>query len=144
MSAEPTALRRTHPSNANKHPGEIVLQAKGHQRTAEEMAVAKATEAEKATATQVGIQRLARIELDMEEKQAGTLTKKAKPVRPPPKGKAKGNKAISEKEKSLPAVANGKAQNAALENNADIEGLNNGPDKRKKKKGIRGSINHAP
>ncbi|KAG2030951.1 hypothetical protein BDR03DRAFT_1016624 [Suillus americanus] len=135
MSAESAVPCCTCPSNANKHPGE--------------MAAAKAAEAKKATAIQVGIQRLARIELDMEEKQVNALTRKAKPVHPPPKGKSKGNKAISEKEKSLPAVANDKAQgglteNAALENNPGIEGLDNGPGKRKKKKkGIRESINHA-
>ncbi|KAG1795903.1 hypothetical protein EV424DRAFT_1353337 [Suillus variegatus] len=143
MSAEPAAPCRTRPSNANKHPGEIVLQAKVHRRTAEEIAVAKAAEAEKATAAQVGIQRLARMELAMEEKQVNSATKKARPVRPPPKGKSKANKAVSEKEKSLSVVANDEAQGGLTENAALEQGLNDGPSKRKKKKGIRESINRA-
>ncbi|KAG2335667.1 hypothetical protein BDR05DRAFT_1003682 [Suillus weaverae] len=143
MSAEPAAPCRTRPSNANKHPGEIVLRAKVHRRTAEEIAVAKAAEAEKATAAQVGIQRLARMELAMEEKQVNSATKKARPVRPPPKGKSKANKAGSEKEKSLSVVANDEAQGGLTENAALEQGLNDGPSKRKKKKGIRESINRA-
>jgi hypothetical protein len=145
MSSEPAVPHCTHPSNANKHPGQIVLQAKGHQRTAEEITAAKATKATKATAVQVGIQCLAEIELAMEENQANTLTRKAKSVWPPPKVKSK---AISEKEKSLPAVANDNGQggltsNAAWENNTNIEDVDDGPSKRKKKKGIRESISEA-
>ncbi|KAG1800541.1 hypothetical protein EV424DRAFT_1352106 [Suillus variegatus] len=90
----------------------VKYDAKGHQCTAEEMVVAKAAEAKKATATQVGIQRLARIEITMEEKQVNAVAKKAKPVQPPPKGRPKA-------------------------------GLGDGPGKRRKKKGIQESINHA-
>ncbi|KAG2103163.1 hypothetical protein BD769DRAFT_1676420 [Suillus cothurnatus] len=133
MSSEPAVPRCTHPSNANKHPGQIVLQAKGHQRTAEEITTAKATKATKATAVQVGIQCLAEIELAMEENQANTLTRKAKSVWPPPKAKSK---AISEKEKAF-------QHNAAWENNTNIEDVDDGPSKRKKKKVIRESISEA-
>ncbi|KAG1793036.1 hypothetical protein EV424DRAFT_1354326 [Suillus variegatus] len=115
---------------------------------AEEMAIAKAAKAEKAIATQVGIQHLARIEIAIEEKQVNAVAKKAKPVRPPPKGRPKAGKAISEREKSLSVVANDEAQgglieSGALENNTDSIGLGDGPGKRRKKKGIRESINHA-
>ncbi|KAG1722512.1 hypothetical protein EDB19DRAFT_1834974 [Suillus lakei] len=142
MSSESAVPRHTRPSNANKHPGEIVLQVKNCRCTTEEMTAAKDA---KAAAVQAGIQRVAGIELEMEEKQVNALTRKAKPVCSPQKGKSKG-KAISEKDKSLLAVSNGEAQggltkNMVLENNTDIEGLKDGPSKRKKKKGIRESIN---
>lgn len=148
MSSENAVPRRTRPTNANKHPGEIVLQAKNRRRTAKEMTAAKDAKAAKSAANQAGIERLAGIELEMEKKQVDILTRKAQPVRPPPKGKSKGSsKVISEKDQSLSVVADDEAQgglteDAGLENREGLD--DDGPGKKKKKKkGIKESISEA-
>ncbi|KAG2354745.1 hypothetical protein BDR07DRAFT_1382022 [Suillus spraguei] len=145
MSSEHTVPCRTRPTNANKHPGEIVLQARGHRCTTEEMAAAKDAKAAKVVANQAGIERMAGIELEMEENQVKMLTRKAQP-RPAPKGRPKDHrKVVSGKEKSLSLVVDDEAQgeltsNVALEDN---NSLDDGSGKRKKKKGIRESISQA-
>jgi len=64
------------------HPGEVVLKAMTRRRTKEELAAAKEAKAAKAAIVQVGLRRLAAIELKMEEKQENMLTKRVKAVRP--------------------------------------------------------------
>ncbi|KAG1720917.1 uncharacterized protein EDB91DRAFT_1088646 [Suillus paluster] len=79
MTSEHTVPRRTRPANANKHPSEIVLQAKSRRCTTEEIAAANEAKSTKSVANQAGIKHLAGIELKMEKKQVDALTRKAQP-----------------------------------------------------------------
>lgn len=78
---------RTCPSNATAHLGVILLQVKKSRRTTKEVAAQEekvAQAAAQAVVTKAGAKRIAGIELEMDAKQANTLTRKAKGVRPHP------------------------------------------------------------
>ncbi|KAI6017316.1 hypothetical protein BKA83DRAFT_4497153 [Pisolithus microcarpus] len=94
MSAPVTTAispQRTHPSNATAHPGAIILGAKVKRQTKSQVQVDnKRVEEEEKTrkrAEMEGVERLAAIEMDMEEKATELASKKMKPVWPARKGK---------------------------------------------------------
>ncbi|KAG1866712.1 hypothetical protein F4604DRAFT_1927999 [Suillus subluteus] len=89
MPSQPAATPVAHctrPTNANVHPGAILLQAKKSRRTSEQVSAARdekvAQAAAQAAAIEAGAKCVAGIELEMEAKQMETLTRKAKGIRP--------------------------------------------------------------
>ncbi|KAG1884475.1 hypothetical protein F4604DRAFT_1919683 [Suillus subluteus] len=88
-SATGVAARRTRASNANAHPGQVVLNATRKRRTkaqkaADDKALEEELKAKEAAALQ-GIQRLANMQAEMEQAQAAAAVKKPKAVRPHPR-----------------------------------------------------------
>lgn len=86
--ADAALARHTCPSNATAHLGVILLQVKKSRCTTKEVVAAQeekvAQAAAQAVVTKAGAKRIAGIELEMDAKQANTLTRKAKGVRPHP------------------------------------------------------------
>lgn len=81
--ADAALAYHTCPSNATAHLGVILLQVKKSRRTTKEVA-AQEEKVAQAVVTKAGAKCIAGIELEMDAKQANTLTRKAKGVRPHP------------------------------------------------------------
>ncbi|KAH7905577.1 hypothetical protein BJ138DRAFT_1105871 [Hygrophoropsis aurantiaca] len=93
MSTPAISPRRTRPGNATAHPGQPVLDIMQKRRTrsqkiADERMTQDTVDAKEAAA-QRGFQRIAELEMAMEEAQKNLQALKAKPVRPKPRPKGK-------------------------------------------------------
>ncbi|KAG1883444.1 hypothetical protein F4604DRAFT_1677762 [Suillus subluteus] len=105
--------RRTRASNANAHPGHVVLNATRKRRTkaqkaADDKVLAEELKAKEAAALE-GIQRLANIQAEMEQVQAAAAVKKPKAVRPRPRPVA-AKKMVASQVNKVPAAAESGAE----------------------------------
>ena len=94
MADPPPSPRRTRPSNADKHPADILKPEKKRRTKAEKAAKDKRLKEEKAACEKVAqgsLEELAAMEVDTEMKEADARAFRPQPVRPHAKGVASGN-----------------------------------------------------